>query len=109
MHHCTVFVHNHGTYIWQDLRLGHILSILHLWLNWLQPWESDDLTGDIGPHVGHPRDLVRHDRLPPRDGEEELVLHADVDADQDEVRDDVVDEPETKPERVILSCHGFPF
>ena len=66
------------------------------------------MTGDVGPHVGDPRDLVHHDRLAPRDCEEELVLHADVDADQDEVRDDVVDEPKTKPEKSSLVMSWVP-
>lgn len=47
----------------------------------------DDLAGHIRAVVRHSRHAVRHDRLSLRDGEEELVVHADVNAKHDAVGD----------------------
>ena len=68
---------------------------------------SNDLAGNIRPHVGHPRDLVHDDRLALWHGEEEFVLHADVDADEDEIGDNVVDESETKPRKVNVFVNSI--
>ena len=54
------------------------------------------MTWHIWPPVGDARHTVRDHGLPPRDGEEELVLHPDVHGHEDEICDQVVDEAQSE-------------